>query len=158
MHFSDLLEKVKLDYPELVFQESNHFSWDPNSNTIFYKNSKIESKETALSIKRSNQLLHELAHAKLNHQAYLSDASLLKIESEAWNLAKDLAEKYSIKFSEKEQEKSLSSYVNWASSRSQCPKCKKNGLQNLQTEFICPSCNHKWKVGKSRFKRTYRQS
>jgi predicted RNA-binding Zn-ribbon protein involved in translation (DUF1610 family) len=158
MDFLDLLERIKLDYPELTFQESDHFSWNPYSNTIFHQKPISDTRRTSQDTRLSNRLLHELAHAKLNHKEYLSDASLLKIESEAWNVAKGLAKEYSVVFSIKEQDNALTSYTTWANGRSQCPACKKNGLQTLQTKFVCPNCNHNWKVGKSRFKRTYRQS
>lgn len=154
MQFSQLLETLQKDYPGLNFKPGDHFAWNSKNSQITYSNpGKDEDQE-----RYSNKLLHELAHAKLDHSDYQSDAQLLKIESSAWKLAKELCQKYGVKFSKEEQEDSLASYINWASSRSQCPKCKKNGLQTTQTEFLCPSCSHKWNVGRSRFTRTYRQS
>lgn len=153
MEFEELIKGLKKDYPNLNFELGQTFSWNLKSRRITYLLPTGEQQVNTYS----NKLLHELAHALLEHEAYKSDAELLKIESSAWRLAKGLTDKYEIKFSLKEQKESLSSYIQWASSRSQCPECKKNGLQMSQTEFLCPNCSHKWKVGKSRFTRTYRR-
>lgn len=154
MTFNQLLQEVRKDHPNLNFKPSDHFSWSSDLSQITYQ-SPGDSTENH---KLSNKLLHELAHAKLGHHNYISDAELLKIESTAWILAKELCEEYSVEFSESEQNESLASYISWASSRCQCPKCQKNGLQTLRTEFFCPACNNKWNVGRSRFTRTYRQN
>ncbi len=152
MNFEELLQAIQQEYPDLTFKDSGHFYWNSNTKTIYFSAPK-GSKDNSRS---SNKLLHELAHAKLNHSNYLSDAELLRIESSAWSLAKELCKKYEVRFDKEEQNESLQSYISWASSRSQCPKCKKNGLQTAPTLFHCPNCSHKWNVGKSRFTRTYR--
>ena len=154
MQFEELLARLQHDYPDLNFELGPTFSWNLKDRRITY----LPPNKATESNRCSNKLLHELAHSMLEHTDYKSDANLLKIESSAWNLAEELCKTYGIKFNKKEQSESLSSYVEWASSRSQCPECKKNGLQTSQTEFLCPNCSHKWKVGKSRFTRTYRQS
>ncbi len=153
MEFEELLTKIQKDYPDLTFEPGKNFSWNKKDHKITY----ILPAKKNLASRYSNKILHELAHAILQHQEYKSDTELLKIESSAWELAKELANQYGVKFNTKEQDESLASYIEWASSRSQCPKCKKNGLQTSATEFICPNCSHKWKVGKSRFTRTYRR-
>lgn len=153
MNFSKLLQKLKNDFPDIAFKQAGHFAWNSKNSQISYLNPTKANQENEFC----NKLLHELAHAKLGHQDYSSDAELLKIESAAWCLAKDLATKYSVQFNKDEQARSMDSYIDWASSRSRCPKCKKNGLQMTKTDFICPSCVHKWNVGRSRFTRTYRQ-
>lgn len=152
MNFNQLLQQIKNDYPEIKFKQADHFAWSSRNSEISYLNPTKAEQENMFC----NKLLHELAHANLSHQDYSSDAELLKIESAAWSSAKDLAIEYSIQFNKDEQDRSIDSYISWASSRCRCPKCKKNGLQILQTEFICPSCSHKWNVGRSRFTRTYR--
>lgn len=154
MRFNELLTILQKNYPKLVFKPGEHFAWNSEKSQITYKNPDSNKQEN----KCSNKLLHELAHAKLNHSDYKSDAELLKIESAAWELAKDLCQKYAVHFENEEQDESLASYTAWASSRSQCPKCKKNGLQTTSATFACPNCTHKWNVGKSRFTRTYRQN
>lgn len=152
MEFNQLLSALQENNPNLVFKSSDHFAWSSEDLQITYKLPKDSKEEN----KFSNKLLHELAHAKLEHSDYKSDAELLKIESSAWTLAKDLCKEYGIKFNQKEQDESLASYIGWASSRTQCPKCQKNGLQTASTTFLCPNCSHKWSVGRSRFTRTYR--
>jgi hypothetical protein len=152
MTFNQLLQELRNDFPDIAFKQADHFAWSSKNSQISYLNPTKANQENEFC----NKLLHELAHAKLGHQDYSSDAELLKIESGAWGLAKVLAVEYSIQFDEDEQERSMESYISWASSRSQCPRCKKNGLQSSQTEFLCPACSHKWNVGRSRFTRTYR--
>ena len=153
MNFDQLLEKVTQDYPKLNFKLSDHFSWSQITKTIQYKKPGSE-KEVHPAI---SQLLHELAHAKLNHTIYKSDAQLLKIEAEAWAKAEELAKEYGVELSKKEQKQALQSYIGWASSRSSCPNCQKNGLQISKVRFTCLNCSHKWTVSPSRFTRTYRK-
>lgn len=150
--FDDLLTNIRQDHPDLKFVSASIFSWNPKTKELSYMTPKKGDDDF------SSKLLHELAHAKLNHSDFKSDVELLKIESSAWELASRLATDYGVKLSTKEQTESLQSYIDWASSRSKCPVCTKNGLQNTQTEFICPNCSNNWKISRSRFKRTYRQS
>jgi len=152
MIFDELLSAIKENYPKITFEPGDHFAWNSQNSQIIYRLPENEKEDN----KSSNKLLHELAHAKLKHSDYRSDAELLRIESSAWSLTKELCQNYNIKFNKKEQDESLASYINWASSRSRCPKCQKNGLQTTPTIFLCPNCDHKWTVGRSRFTRTYR--
>lgn len=154
MEFTQLLLKLQKDYPNLNIELGSSFSWNSKHNRITYF---PPQKEDHVN-KYSNKLLHEVAHSILEHTDYKSDVELLKIESSTWELTKRLAKSYNISFNTQEQHDSLASYIAWSSSRSQCAKCKKNGLQTLQTEFLCPNCSHKWKVSKSRFTRTYRKT
>jgi predicted RNA-binding Zn-ribbon protein involved in translation (DUF1610 family) len=153
MSFTELLEKLQQDYPNINFVEGENFSWNSQKQQITY----TAPIKRAQELKNCSKLLHELAHGLLNHQDYHSDVNLLKIESEAWNKASVLAKSLGIDLDSKEQQSSLASYINWAASRSKCPSCHKNGLQIMQTSFICPNCQNKWQVSKSRFTRTYRQ-
>ncbi len=153
MSFAELLKKLHSNYPQFSFVEATEFSWNSSLQRICYKSPATAQQES----KYSSKVLHELAHGLLNHQDYHSDVELLKIESEAWNKALALSKSLGIKLDLKEQRCSLASYINWASSRSKCPHCHKNGLQIMQTNFICPNCQNKWQVSKSRFTRTYRQ-
>lgn len=154
MSFLKLLEQLQKENPEITFQKSNQFSWNLEHKKIRYINPSTHQEESA----SSSKLLHELAHAKLDHHNYRSDLELLKIESSAWSLTKKLCQEYGVKLDPDEQSEALQSYINWASSRSQCPSCKQNGLQTKQTEFLCPNCKDRWKVSTSRFTRTYRKT
>ena len=157
MTYAELLHKLEADCLQLKFKQESNFWWSSAKNTIYYE--QCPAKTTLKNqLKFKNKLLHEVAHARLNHQDYRSDAELLKIEAEAWYLSKELCAKYQVKFSEHEQNDSLQTYINWASSRVICPKCGKTGLQNISTSFYCLNCLATWEVGKSRFKRTYRKS
>lgn len=157
MTYAELLHKLEADCPQLKFKQENNFWWNSAKTTIYYGEcpAKITLKN---ELKFKNKLLHEVAHARLNHQDYRSDAELLKIEAEAWYLSKELCAKYQVKFSEHEQNDSLQTYINWAATRSICPKCSKTGLQNRSTSFYCFNCSTGWNVSRSRFKRTYRKT
>ncbi len=152
--FQKTLSKITQELPALKLKAGTNFSWNGSHQTITYKVPKNPKQDLVYT----NKLLHELAHAKLNHSEYQSDIELIKMESAAWQLTEQLCKKYEVKFSKQEQKSALQSYINWASSRSSCPNCTKNGLQISKLEFSCPNCFHNWKVGTSRFKRTYRQT
>ena len=59
------LLQIEHDFPELQFKEGEVFSWNPNSQTVYYE--KLDSQEDLV------QLLHEIAHAKLGHKNYQYD-------------------------------------------------------------------------------------
>ena len=153
MMFSDFLDGIKKEHPEISFIDSDNFCWKGSTKTISY----IMPRKKDEELRAAAQILHELGHALLNHTDYSSDVELLKLESSAWEQASRLAHKLQIELPKDEIEQSLQSYINWASSRSLCPKCKKNGLQIMQTEFYCLSCDRLWRVSRSRFTRTYRK-
>ena len=63
------LAKIKLDFPDITFKKSDVFSWSPKTQTVFYKNLRQKSDFA--------QLLHEIAHAKLQHESYQRDITLI---------------------------------------------------------------------------------
>lgn len=102
-------------------------------------------------------LLHEIAHAKLGHKTYKYDLELLKMEEDAWNEVKNDSKKYTILIDEEHIEECLSTYREWISKRSSCPKCKFFGKQMNSQIFHCKSCKTEWKVNNLKDKRVMRK-
>ena len=102
-------------------------------------------------------LLHELSHALLGHQNYDTDAELLRLEVEAWELVRTkLAPRYEIPYDAELADAQISSYREWLARRSLCPACDTAGWQIAGGIYKCPACAKSWRVGSSQFKNTYR--
>ena len=136
-----ILNVLQRDHPHLTFQASETFYWSPSEHTIYYAEN---SNDVAA-------LLHETAHALLNHQSYERDVQLLGLESEAWEYARvTLAPKYNITLDNDTVEDDLDSYREWMHRRSTCPHCGALGAQTGEHEYLCPTCQHTWRVNEAR--------
>lgn len=145
-----VLKNIKLDYPELAFVEGDHHSWSPKNNTVIF--SPIDSPVAVWS------LLHEVAHAKLNHKSYSSDMELMNMELDAWSTAKELAKKYNTSPIDSQHiEGCLDTYRNWIYKRSYCPSCNVAGIQKTPRTYTCYRCFNTWKVSSTSFCRPYRK-
>ena len=136
-----LIDKLQLDYPQFTFKKSDCFSWSPNEKTIYLGNSVDEN---------IPYLLHELAHALLDHLNYTSDIELANMECAAWDKATELAKHYNISINQDDIQSDLDTYRDWLHKRSLCPKCQTSGLQNGDNTYQCLVCNHKWRVNEAR--------
>jgi hypothetical protein len=143
-----LLTRVSQDYPQLHFSEGNVFSWSPKNKTITYK--------TGPQKVRAWSLLHELAHAVLEHKSYQTDFELLLLEVAAWDKAKELSENYGIQIDEDHIQDCIDTYRDWLYQRSTCPLCSCTSLQHNSTTYRCFNCSTSWTVTASRFCRPYR--
>ena len=133
-----LVSVLANDYPQFQFKEAQDFSYQSSSRTISY-NPLTNSAETLL--------LHELAHALLNHIDYHFDIELLKMETDAWHYAKTvLAPKYKLKLDLGLVDETLETYRNWIFERSSCPKCGSVGHQKKDNTYTCLECGTVWKV------------
>ena len=146
MNFAD---QVIADFSSIQFKRSDKFRWSPEDNVIFYNH---ESSNSDWS------LLHEIGHVLCRHQSYSSDLGLLKMETEAWEKARELATKYSVSISEEHIEKCLGSYRDWLYRRSSCPKCHQAGLEKTLGLYMCINCGDQWKVTSEKFCRVYRKT
>ncbi len=147
--FEQLLIRVTSDYPDIKFIEGKDFSWNHDQKSIYYnKNSKYATFD----------LLHELGHIELDHVSYSSDLSLLKKELEAWEIAKNIAQKFNISISENYINKCIESYRLWIHKRSLCSKCFQNALEISEKKYKCINCNHTWQVSSAQESRVYRKS
>lgn len=136
--FSDLVSKLRGDFPDFNFCEDEDFHWSPSKNTIFF-NPKWDEAE--------HLLLHELAHASLGHSNYHYDNELIQMEVSAWEYGRqNFYPKYLADFNEDLAEDYLEYYRNWLFDRSLCPNCKLTGQQLKDKTYICLACQQKWQA------------
>lgn len=145
-----LIRKIKQDHPGLVFNSGRSHCWLPEKGQILYAGG-----EKPHSIEG---LLHELGHARLDHDGYVSDLELLQKEVEAWQEAQCLAQLYGVNLDEGHMQDCLDTYRDWVHKRSLCPLCTSAGLQDGEKQYSCLNCGHVWLVTDSRFCRPYRRS
>lgn len=138
---TSILENLKSNYPQLSFKKAERFYWSSCDNTIYYD-------PTSPNIHAF--LLHELAHALLEHTDYRQDIELLIMERQAWDYAKNLAKNYDISIPENIVQETIDSYRDWMHARSICPSCQSNGLQSSSGHYICGVCNNKWQPNEAR--------
>jgi len=143
----NLISRLKHDYPTYIFQEGAQEHWSPKDKTIFFNSS-----HPCFGV------LHELAHAVLKHSTYQTDFELLKLESEAWELAAKIGQKYNIKIDEDHIQNCLDTYRDWLHRRSACPACGTHVLQKSSKNYYCYNCETVWSVSSGRFVRPYRKT
>jgi predicted RNA-binding Zn-ribbon protein involved in translation (DUF1610 family) len=141
--------RIIKDYPQFTFHPGPQEHWSPKTKTITY------SESESLDELRYG-LLHELAHALLGHDTYKSDFELLKLESQAWELAVKIGKKYGVKLDGDHIQDCLDTYRDWLHRRSKCPTCGMHVLQNSPNSYKCFNCGTSWQVSSRRFARPYR--
>lgn len=146
----DLIQKLQLKYPDIIFEEGTTFRWAPSTRTVTYTLS--DEPESRWS------LLHELGHGILNHKAYESDIELLQKEVAAWHEALSLAPQFDMIIGTEHVQSCLDSYRDWLYKRSTCPNCGLQGIQKTSDQYLCLNCKHTWLVTSARFCRPYRRS
>lgn len=127
-----LLKRVAEDYPEFSFRKSKRFSFRAPKTIL------VGPKEKGDSL----LLLHELGHALCEHRDFLTDASRLKMEREAWEKARELAVVYDVEFDDELVERELDSYRDWLDHKSRCPKCGLTRYQTPDKVYHCPKCEN----------------
>jgi hypothetical protein len=142
--------RIARDYPQFQFEPGGQEHWSPRTNTITYSQA-----ESITELRYG--LLHELAHALLDHKTYSSDFELLKLESQAWQLAAKIARKYKIKLDQDHIQDCLDTYRDWLHRRSECPTCGVHTLQKDPKTYRCFNCGTTWWVSTGRFARPYRR-
>lgn len=147
----ELLYKAHQLVPNVLFEPSDSFYWSYASKTIFYDRSVVESHSGKVS------LLHEIAHAMLNHSSYIYDIELLRIEIAAWQLAQSLGQEYQVSITKEICDEHLETYRDWLYMRSACPACDKTGLQNKYRRYICTHCKAQWSVPRQQLCRVQRR-
>jgi hypothetical protein len=145
-----IIKDLQTLIPNIEFKPGNSFYWSPEKKLITYKSSLVNDPAGQWA------LLHEVAHASLNHVSYSSDLGLLKLEVDAWDRAKVLASKFRIKLEEDHIQDCLDTYRDWLHRRSTCPSCEIICIQNAPTSYKCHNCFTTWTVTASRFCRSYR--
>lgn len=136
---SSLIHKLITNFPQFTFTPGGDFRWDPQEKAIFYRDDNPAA------------LLHEVAHALLNHAAYVRDLELLAMERDAWEYAKStLSPAYGITIVDDEIDRSLDTYRDWLHARSTCPTCQATGIQTKENAYTCLACHTHWRVNEAR--------
>lgn len=139
---SSLASSIYADYPNLHFVEGVDFIWSPGEQTIYHP--ELTSIESIWS------LLHEVAHAELQHTSYSFDVELVQREVAAWkHMQANLAPKYDVAVAADYIEDHLDTYRIWLHARSTCPDCGQNGLQTKNT-YSCVNCRCVWRANEAR--------
>lgn len=142
MPSTHLLPKLKKDFSAFHFTRGTEFRWSPDEMRIYY-NEQAHDNFT---------LLHELAHAILDHRKYTKDIGLIELERDAWEYARNtLAPVYGIVIEENIIQDSLDTYRDWLHARSTCPQCGASGLQIRKSDYKCIACSTFWHVNDARF-------
>ena len=145
-----LVKKVTADYPQFKFKPGAQEHWSPKTKTI-------TDEADSDSQHMGYGLLHELAHALLNHSNYHSDFELLKLESQAWQTAAKIGRGYGIEIDGDHIQNCLDTYRDWLHRRSKCPTCGVHVMQNDHETYKCFNCGASWHVSSGRFARSYRR-
>lgn len=147
-----ILKSLQANYPDITCSAGEEFCWSPLDNTVTYKISDDSDQVATWS------LLHEFAHALLDHKTYTSDLELLLMEVAAWDKASAIGNYHKTQIDPDHIQDCLDTYRDWLYQRSTCPACANNGLQQSSREYLCFNCGLTWQVSSSRFSRPYRQS
>lgn len=136
---NSIAEQLAGDFTDFEFRADDFFAWNPIDSIVSY----VPASSPA-------RLLHELGHALLGHQSYGRDVELVKMESEAWQKATELAPQYNLTLDPDDIEEHLDSYRDWLHARSTCPRCDANGIQTDSNRYKCIECQTTWRVNEAR--------
>jgi hypothetical protein len=139
---SQVLQNLQKLLPEVMFERGEYCVWSPLNNKIIYTVSR-DKKFNNVDI---YSLIHEAAHASLGHINYHTDSQLIKIESEAWERASEIALKMQITIPEDHIQDCLDTYRDWIHKRSVCPTCAVVSVQKANQQYHCFNCQTTWKV------------
>lgn len=133
-----LIKSLVNEFGHITFTEAADFSWDPSTHTIFFNRIDDHAAE---------RLLHEVAHAELDHRSYERDIDLIGLERDAWHLARTkLSDMYELSIDAEVVENHMDTYRDWLHARSTCPSCSATGIQTGNKEYTCLACRTKWRV------------
>lgn len=139
---NSLVKRLKADFPTLTFAKSNDFQWSPENRVVHYS-TEVETWQASL--------LHETAHGALEHRDFSDDLTLIRLEREAWDYARErLSPQYEIEIPVSLIEDSLDSYRDWLHARSRCPHCHQTGLHKPDGSYACLLCQQKWRPNDAR--------
>ena len=127
-----LLERLETDYPEFIFREGRKFAFHPPKTIILGPPEPFSELLT----------LHEVSHAVLKHKTFRMDVERLKMESDAWEKAKELANTYGVAVDEDLIQNELDTYRDWLHQKSRCPKCGLTRFQTPDGTYHCPKCEN----------------
>ena len=125
------LEKIQADFPDFKFRKGKKFAFR------YPKTVTIGPEEPFFEL----LVLHEVSHGILGHRDFGTDIERLKMESAAWEKARELAAKYEVEIDEDFIESELDTYRDWLHKKSRCPVCGLTRFQTPDGVFHCPRCN-----------------
>ena len=126
------LAKIKSDFPDFRFIDGTRFSFRP-PRTIM-----VGPEEPG----DASLLLHELGHALCGHIDFDTSVRRVRMEREAWDKARELAEIYGVLIDEDTVECELDTYREWLHKKSRCPRCGLTRFQTPDGDFHCPRCEN----------------
>ena len=129
-NFENLLVRLKKDFSTFNFVDGRKFAFRSPSTIV------IGPTEPQMEL----LLLHELGHATLGHRDFKTDVTRLKMENEAWEKARELADKYGVEFDDDLMQSELDTYRDWLHQKSRCPVCGLTRFQTLDSKYHCPRC------------------
>lgn len=129
---ADLLQKLQEDFPKFRFISGSKFAFRP-PKTIVLGPPEPFSELLAL---------HEVSHAILKHKTFRMDVERLKMESEAWEKARELASRYDIEIDEDLIQDELDTYRDWLHTKSRCKSCGLTRYQTPDGAYHCPRCEN----------------
>lgn len=128
----ELLEKLKVDYPDLRFVDGKKFAFRPPRTIV------LGPPEPSSGL----LLLHEVSHAICGHKDFKMDIERLKMEVEAWEKAKELASSYGVDVDEDLIQEELDTYRDWLHQKSRCPDCGLTRFETSDGVYHCPRCEN----------------
>jgi len=138
---TSLAAKLCVDFPRFQFVHDKEFRWSPVEKIVFFDQASDDSAS----------LLHELAHALLEHRDYTKDIQLIEMERDAWLYAREeLCPKYKVIVTDEEVQDALDTYRDWLHARSTCPECSATGIQAKMHTYRCIACGSRWRVNDAR--------
>ena len=134
----DLVRRLQHDFPAFTFQHADTARWSPADKTVFYTDNVAD-------------LFHELGHAVLGHDSFVQDVELISLERDAWEKARDLAQRYDCQITDETVETALDAYRDWLHARALCPRCGQVGVQSRSTlDYRCLNCQTRWHANDAR--------
>lgn len=141
--WQDFVARVAGEFGELRFRRGRKFAFRP-PRTILIPEQDCLEKCSKYGKNEYNflrmQLLHEVGHALLGHRDWKTDLMRVKMECAAWAKARELCERYGVRYDEDFAEGELDSYRDWLHQRSRCKKCGLTRYQGQDGKYHCPGC------------------
>lgn len=126
------LGRVQADFPEFRFISGKEFAFRPPKTIVLGPAEPFYELLT----------LHEVSHAILKHKTFRMDVERLRMESEAWEKARELALRYDIEINEDLIQDELDTYRDWLHVKSKCKKCGLTCYQTPDGVYHCPRCEN----------------
>lgn len=135
---SSLVAKLANNHPAITFALGDAARWSRDEQTVYYNPTEPHADWI---------LLHETAHALLDHSDYTRDIELLALERKAWDYAsRTLAPRYDISIAPVFVDEHLDTYRDWLHAKSTCPACQSNGYESSLQYYTCVHCGSVWRT------------